>query len=120
MSAGRTGMLPRTETDSAAVHRWTRQADGVARRLAAESYWGSPGTDVVVCRAGGVHTLTNMSGAADPVVIHTAELDPQTTGCTQAGGQHRSPPGSTPARCGATTNFTDPDSPFAPLRGTTP
>ncbi|MFJ6420679.1 hypothetical protein [Streptomyces hydrogenans] len=74
LSAGGTGMLTRTGVGSAVVYRWTRHADGVTTTLPAGSYWGSPGTDVVVSRSGAVYTLTDMSGAVEPVVIDTSAL----------------------------------------------
>ncbi|MFL9683743.1 FG-GAP-like repeat-containing protein [Streptomyces sp. KL110A] len=77
LSAGSTGMLTRTGTGTATVHRWTRHADGVTTTLPAGPHWGSPGTDLVVTQAGTVYTLTDMSGTTEPVVIDTAELGPQ-------------------------------------------
>ncbi|MFH9742051.1 FG-GAP repeat domain-containing protein [Streptomyces roseolus] len=74
LSAGSTGMLTRTGTGTAVVHRWTRHADGVTTTLPAGTHWGSPGTDVVVSRDGAVYTLTDMSGATEPVVIDTSAL----------------------------------------------
>ncbi|WP_282694900.1 VCBS repeat-containing protein [Streptomyces sp. CC208A] len=74
VSTGRTGMLTRTGTGTGTVHRWTRHADGVTTTLPAGAYWGSPGTDLVVSQSGTVYTLTDMGGAADPVVIDTSVL----------------------------------------------
>ncbi|MEU2504146.1 VCBS repeat-containing protein [Streptomyces sp. NPDC007863] len=74
VSAGATGMLTRTGTGTGVVHRWTRHADGVTTTLPAGTRWGSPGTDVVVSRDGAVYTLTDMSGATEPVVIDTSAL----------------------------------------------
>ncbi|MFD6074910.1 FG-GAP-like repeat-containing protein [Streptomyces hydrogenans] len=75
LSAGGTGMLTRTGAGTTAtVYRWTRHADGATTVLPAGSYWGSPGTDVVVSRSGAVYTLTDMSGATEPVVIDTSAL----------------------------------------------
>ncbi|MER7909803.1 FG-GAP-like repeat-containing protein [Streptomyces sp. NPDC096068] len=82
VSAGRSGMLTRTGTGSRTVHRWTRHADGVTTTLPAGTFWGSPGTDLVVSRAGTVYTLTDMGGAAKPVVIDTSALGAQAAGYT--------------------------------------
>ncbi|MEU2549928.1 VCBS repeat-containing protein [Streptomyces roseolus] len=82
LSAGRTGMLTRTGTGSSVVHRWTRHSDGVTTTLPAGTHWGSPGSDLVVTQAGAVFTLTDMGGAAEPVVIDTAELGPEAAGYT--------------------------------------
>ncbi|MEU2547340.1 VCBS repeat-containing protein [Streptomyces roseolus] len=78
LSAGSTGMLTRTGTGAAYVHRWTRHADGVTTTLPDGPHWGSPGTDVVVSRNGAVYTLTDMSGATEPVVIDTSALQTET------------------------------------------
>ncbi|MFC8175555.1 FG-GAP-like repeat-containing protein [Streptomyces sp. NPDC057325] len=80
VSAGRTGMLTRTGTGTRTVHRWTRHADGVTTTLPAGTLWGSPGTDLVVSRAGAVYTLTDMGGAVKPVVIDTSVLGAQAAG----------------------------------------
>ncbi|MFF9146861.1 FG-GAP repeat domain-containing protein [Streptomyces sp. NPDC014861] len=75
VSAGRTGMLTRTGWGEETVHRWTRLSDGVTTTLPAGPHWGSPGTDLVASRNGAVYTLTDMSGAREPVVIDTSGLD---------------------------------------------
>ncbi|MGV9690570.1 FG-GAP-like repeat-containing protein [Streptomyces sp. NPDC003444] len=82
VSAGRTGMFTRTGTGTGTVHRWTRYADGVTTTLPAGTSWGSPGTDLVVSRAGAVYTLTDMGGAAKPVVIDTSVLGASAAGYT--------------------------------------
>ncbi|MFB7827536.1 FG-GAP-like repeat-containing protein [Streptomyces hydrogenans] len=79
LSAGSAGMLTRTGTGTATVYRWTRHADGATTVLPAGSYWGSPGSDLVVSRAGAVYTLTDMSGAAAPVVIDTSAFNTAAT-----------------------------------------
>ncbi|MFB9485485.1 hypothetical protein ACFFSH_39935, partial [Streptomyces filamentosus] len=79
LSAGKTGILSRTGTGGTAVHRWTRLADGVTTALPAGSYWGSAGTDLVVSRQGAVFTLTDMSGATEPVVLDTSAFNTDAT-----------------------------------------
>ncbi|WP_457540150.1 FG-GAP-like repeat-containing protein [Streptomyces filamentosus] len=79
LSAGKTGILSRTGTGASAVHRWTRLADGVTTALPAGSYWGSAGTDLVVSRQGAVFTLTDMSGAAEPVALDTSAFNTDAT-----------------------------------------
>ncbi|MFB9484953.1 FG-GAP repeat domain-containing protein [Streptomyces filamentosus] len=79
LSAGKTGMLSRTGTDAAAVHRWTRLVDGATTTLPAGSYWGSAGTDLIVSQRGAVFTLTDMSGATEPVVIDTSAFNTAVT-----------------------------------------
>ncbi|MFB7591888.1 FG-GAP-like repeat-containing protein [Streptomyces sp. NPDC056169] len=79
ISAGRTGMLTRSGTGSGTVHRWTRHADGVTTVLPGRAYWGSPGEDLVVTQAGAVFTLTDMGGAAEPVVIDTSAFNTAAT-----------------------------------------
>ncbi|MFE0336949.1 FG-GAP-like repeat-containing protein [Streptomyces sp. NPDC058955] len=75
LSAGETGILSRTGTGTSAVHRWTRLADGVTTTLPAGSYGGSAGTDLVVPQKGAVFTLTDMSGATEPVVLDTSAFN---------------------------------------------
>ncbi|WP_306326041.1 FG-GAP repeat domain-containing protein [Streptomyces venezuelae] len=78
LSAGRTGVLSVTG-GSNPVHRWTRFSDGVTTTLPTGSHWGAPGTDTVVARNGAVFTLTDMSGAAGPVVVDTSAFNTDAT-----------------------------------------
>ncbi|MFF1507881.1 FG-GAP repeat domain-containing protein [Streptomyces sp. NPDC058326] len=71
VSAGRSGMLSATD-GAAIVYRWTRFSDGVTTTLPAGTHWGAMGTDTVATRNGNAYTLTDMSGAADPLVIDTS------------------------------------------------
>lgn len=79
VSAGSTGMLTRTGPSNGTAYRWTRYADGATTDLPVRSYRGSPGTDIVVTQAGAVFTLTDMGGAAEPVVINTSAFNTQAT-----------------------------------------
>ncbi|WP_052499255.1 FG-GAP repeat domain-containing protein [Streptomyces vietnamensis] len=78
LSSGRTGVLSVTEGAST-VHRWTRFSDGVTTTLPAGERWGVPGTDTVATQNGSVYTLTDMSGASEPVVIDTSAFNTAAT-----------------------------------------
>ncbi|KQX47306.1 hypothetical protein ASE09_30290 [Streptomyces sp. Root66D1] len=73
-SAGRDGMLTRTDSGSAPVFRWTRFTDGDTTVLPIGTHWGGEGTDIVASQAGPVYTLTDMSGSTQPIVIDTSAL----------------------------------------------
>jgi hypothetical protein len=79
VSAGSTGMLTRTGPSNGSTYRWTRYADGATTVLPVRSYRGSPGTDIVATQAGTVFTLTDMGGAAEPVVIDTSAFNTDAT-----------------------------------------
>ncbi|MER8231244.1 VCBS repeat-containing protein [Streptomyces sp. NPDC094049] len=72
--AGRTGVLSYNST-SRPVYRWTRFSDGVTTPLPAGKRWADQGTDTVASQEGAVFTLTDMSGAKDPVVIDTSAVN---------------------------------------------
>ncbi|MFE0339367.1 FG-GAP repeat domain-containing protein [Streptomyces sp. NPDC058955] len=70
LTAGRTGFLSRTGTDAHPVHRWTPYDGGRESVIfAAGERWGSPGTDLVVSRAGAHYTFTDMTGATPTVSV---------------------------------------------------
>ncbi|MFI9112396.1 FG-GAP repeat domain-containing protein [Streptomyces venezuelae] len=77
VSAGRTGMLSVTD-GSSVVYRWTRFSDGVTTTLPGRQ-WGVLGTDTVATQNGAVVTLTDMSGASQPVVLDTSAFNTTTT-----------------------------------------
>ncbi|MFD4372631.1 FG-GAP repeat domain-containing protein [Streptomyces sp. NPDC058486] len=76
LSAGRTGMLTRSGKRNGIVYRWTSHADGSTRVLPLRTYMYGPGSDVIVTQTGAaVFTLTDMGGAAEPVVIDTSAFN---------------------------------------------
>ncbi|MFH8625397.1 FG-GAP repeat domain-containing protein [Streptomyces vietnamensis] len=77
VSAGRTGMLSATGGQSV-VYRWTRFSDGVTTTLSGR-HWGALGTDTVATQNGSVITLTDMSGASEPLVIDTSAFNTAAT-----------------------------------------
>ncbi|MFE2555105.1 FG-GAP repeat domain-containing protein [Streptomyces sp. NPDC059352] len=82
---GPSGFLTRRPTTTGLEYRWTRYADGATTTLPQGTYMGSTGSDHVVKSASNVHTVYDMGTGADPVVIDTRPLWPDSRVLAVAG-----------------------------------